>query len=201
MLVQKTVLLYGEKQKHRNYVAALQRTGVQVTIELNEAGGCHGLLLPGGGDIYGTLAEEEHLLIQSFAQTGRPILGICRGMQALNVFFGGTLYEHIPCHQLSQGDLLHTVRSCGLFARLMGREAVVNSNHHQAVKHLAAGLEVLQWAQDGIIEGICHRQLPIWGTQWHPERQSFGMRRDTADAAPVFYLFCRQMVGMKGGTP
>jgi len=188
------VLLQWDWETHRNYVASLQAAGTSVTTDPAEAGNCRGLLLPGGGDIHGTLDDGERSLIQSFLETGRPILGICRGMQALNVFFGGTLYRCIPGHQILQGDLLHPVRSSNLLAQLMGKTAVVNSNHHQAVERLGWELEAAQWAQDGVIEGLVHRRLPVWGTQWHPERQSFGLHQeDRADAAPIFTYFLAQM--------
>ena len=188
-----TVLLPGDGA-YDNYIAALKASGAAVCRERRSADGCQGLLLPGGGDIGGVLDEPEHLLIQSFTETGRPILGICRGMQALNVFFGGTLYDRIGGHQLPQGDLVHITRACGQLARLLGEEPTVNSNHHQAICTLGAGLIVTQRACDGIIEGICHDSLPVWGVQWHPERQSYGLRRDDAvDAAPLFAAFAEQM--------
>lgn len=188
-----TILLYGQGT-YENYIAALEAAGGGVCREVHQAPQCAGLLLPGGGDIVGILDEPEYLLIQSLISDNRPILGICRGMQALNVYFGGTLYDRIPGHQKPQGDLVHPTRARGLLAELLGTQPVVNSNHHQAVRTLGEGLQVVQQADDGVIEGVCHRELPIWGVQWHPERQSYCLRRDdAADAAPLFEAFLAQM--------
>ena len=149
---------------------------------------CHGLLLPGGGDILGKLPFNEQHIIHLFVAAKKPILGICRGMQALNVFFGGTLYTDIPGHQIPAGDMIHPSIAKGPIAALLGPHPIVNSNHHQAVKRLGDGLTACQWAGDRTIEAVYHPRLPILGVQWHPERQSFADRRpDAVDAAPLFY--------------
>ena len=122
------------------------------------------------------------------------MLGICRGMQAINVYFGGTLHRWIPGHQQPQGDLLHATRTVGPLTALIGPEPVVTSNHHQAVDRLGEGLAVLQRAADGTAECIRHGTLPVWGVQWHPERQSYALRRpDAADGAAVFEAFAAQV--------
>ena len=191
-----SVFIPGEAGSLPNYCGALQAVGCKVSLCTDPARSCtcDGLLLPGGGDIANALDETEHGLIQSFVDTRRPIFGICRGMQALNVWFGGTLHSHIPGHQLPQGDMVHPTRCIGLMKDLFGQTPTVNSNHHQAVDRLGRDLRTLQWTADGTIEAICHKSLPIWGVQWHPERQSFGLRRrDAADASPLFYYFRSQL--------
>ena len=108
-------------------------------------------------------------------------------MQALIVWFGGTLHDRIAGHQIAAGDMLHPTVAEGLLALLLGPAPVVNSNHHQAVDRLGRELVVCQLASDGTVEGFAHRTLPILGVQWHPERQSYRLRRpDAVDAAPVF---------------
>ena len=180
------------------YMESLARAGAGMRwVELNDpeqavqdALTCDGLLLPGGGDIHGALPPEETFLLRAFWETRRPILGICRGMQALNVFRGGTLRSGVPGHQLPEGDMVHPTRAEGLMAALLWPCPVVNSNHHQAVDRAGEGLRLCQWALDGTAEALYAPDRPVLGVQWHPERQSFALRReDAADGAPVFRWF------------
>ena len=162
-----------------NYKAALSAVGLEavVSADREEAARCAALLLPGGGDIADRLPPEEERVIAAFTAAEKPILGICRGLQALNVFFGGTLYAYIPGHQSPEGDILHATRAVGELAELVG-----------------AGLSVRQWAGDGVIEGVCHTALPILAVQWHPERLRTG-----ADGAAVFRWLRRRMEKTSGG--
>lgn len=190
------VFLYGEGT-YDNYAAAIKAAGghLLVSTDCVLARSCSGLLLPGGGDIHGALDEAETDVIQSFAERRCPILGICRGMQALNVFFGGTLYDFVAGHQAPEGDIVHPTCTAGLLSRLLGEAPTVNSNHHQAVERLGSGLQVCQRALDGVVEGFCHPNLPVLGVQWHPERQSFALRRtDAVDAGAIFGWFMEEMV-------
>lgn len=196
MVLLKRILLYGEPGVHDNYAAAIRAAGGEVVWAEDSAAlrSCGGLLLPGGGDIHGQLPPREEQMIARFVERGLPVLGICRGMQAINVWFGGTLHRHIPGHQQPEGDMVHESRAVGLAAQLLGSSPQVNSNHHQAVAVLGRELEAVQWATDDTVEAIIHRNLPVWGVQWHPERQSFHLRRsDAADAAPVFRFFLSQI--------
>lgn len=188
------VFIYGGDD-YTNYRRALEALGQRVLI--GEDGGlaplCGALVLPGGGDIGDGLSDGEAGVIRYFIEAGRPILGICRGMQALNVYFGGTLYDFIPGHQVPDTYPVHPTTATGLVAELLGPTPVVNTNHHQAVEQLGSGLVICQRSADGVAEAICHTTLPILGVQWHPERQSFALRRaDATDAAPIFYHFIRQ---------
>ena len=191
-----TIFIPGRREALRNYPAAIYSAGGMPICSTDSADSalCGGLLLPGGGDIGKTLDEGERKLIQSFVQSGRPVFGICRGMQALNVYFGGTLHDQIAGHQLAAGDMVHPTRAEGLPAELLGDAPYVTSNHHQAVNALGRGLSDCQWGSDGVIEAVVHTALPVLGVQYHPERQSFSRRReDAVDAAPLFYWWAAQI--------
>lgn len=183
------ILVPGDAGRCGNYRAAAASAGGRAVFSDDPAAAeaCAGLLLPGGGDLepwrYGqanTASRNleprrdalELRLLERFTAQGKPVLGICRGLQTVNVFFGGTLIQDLPGHSAVDGrDRLHPVRSApSALGRLCGKETVVNSAHHQAADRLGSGLEAVQWAADGVVEALEHRTLPVWGVQWHPER-------------------------------
>ena len=182
----KTVYIWGEAARYENYRRAVEAAGGQALFGLETEPAVDALLLPGGGDLepwrYGQentasrgLEPErdaaELALLDRFTAAGKPVLGICRGLQTINVFFGGTLLQDIPGHSAEGGrDRMHPVRSAGLFARLLGERGSVNSAHHQAAGRLGSGLEAVQWSPEGVTEALVHLRLPVWAVQWHPER-------------------------------
>jgi putative glutamine amidotransferase len=194
----------------RTYVEALKAVGVpageiRVVCPGDEISGevlreTRGLLLCGGADVdparYGeeTLPSahveaipdrdaQEWSLIDAAREARIPVWGICRGLQVLNVYFGGTLWQDLPLqrpsgveHSLREPlDLLaHPVRvtdpAAPLAERLRG-EALVNSRHHQAVKRLARGLVTVAESPDGLIEAAILDDAGWWvrAVQWHAE--------------------------------
>lgn len=200
-----TVYIWGESKRYGNYQRAVEQAGGQVHFGGSPAG-CDALLLPGGGDMepwcYGqaniasrNLEPErdaaELALLEWFTVLKKPVLGICRGHQILNVFFGGTLIQDLPGHSAA-GDIdrLHYVKTASSPLRtLYGGQCIVNSAHHQAVDRLGCGLQAVQWAPDGTIEAMCHRVLPVWGVQWHPER--VGKYLDGTQLFKAFLALCK----------
>jgi putative glutamine amidotransferase len=157
-----------------------------------------GVLLSGGPDLdpaaYGRAAhrelgptaprldEFEVELAREADARGLPILGICRGAQAINVARGGTLHQHLP--EITDGSVAHRQRQAGskvthniriahnsALAAVVGcRQMTVNSFHHQGVDQLGRGLHAVAWAEDGVIEGIEGRGSSlVMGVQWHAE--------------------------------
>lgn len=108
-------------------------------------------------------------------KTGKPILGICRGAQLLNVASGGTLHQHLEGHRQQEAGSLptHTVRlapDSRLFSILKSEVVDVNSFHHQAVKAVAPTLRAVAWTENGLIEAVEDPTHPFFvGVQWHPE--------------------------------
>ena len=183
------ICIPGQAGQYAAYTALVAQAGgiPRLCRTLPEAAACEGLLLPGGGDLepwrYGqentasrNLEPErdaaELALMEYFTTLRRPVLGICRGLQTVNVFFGGTLCQDISEHGACDGvDRRHRVRTAtSPLQELCGETCVVNSAHHQAADRLGAGLQAIQWTDDGVIEALCHRTLPVWAVQWHPER-------------------------------
>lgn len=200
-----TVYIWGEAKRYENYRRAVEAAGGRVRFGGSPAG-CGALLLPGGGDMepwrYGQANTAsrgleprrdaaELALLERFTALGKPVLGICRGHQAINVFFGGTLVQDLPGHSAAGGvDRLHRVRTApSPLRQLYGEQCVVNSAHHQAADRLGSGLQAVQWAPDGTVEALCHRSLPVWGVQWHPERADGYL--DGARLFRAFLDFCR----------
>jgi len=149
--------------------------------------------IPECGDRDEVRDRFETALIPLIVAADKPIMGICRGCQAINVSLGGTLWQDLPVQVQAFMDeetprirhlqprpfepASHTVQVQGgtLMARVFGLgeqggELAVNSVHHQSVKNLAPGLVVNATAPDGVVEGI---EMPgkrfVIGYQWHPE--------------------------------
>lgn len=210
----KKVYIYGEREKRINYVEALEACGTQALVswEPDDAASCSALLLPGGADVdpalYGAenlasqgidprLDQAEIQLARRFAESGRPILGICRGLQVLNVAFGGTLIQDLPTAvshrwEESTGDKQHsiTVPEDSFLFPLYGPRFFVNSAHHQGAGRVAENLQIAARAEDGGVEALAWPEKSIWAVQFHPERMTLRhARKDTVDGLDIFRFF------------
>ena len=189
------------------YVEAVVQAGGQAVLlpdsglAIDEVlGMIDGLILSGGGDLDPSLYQggshdaiynvspsrdrfELALAAAALALPDLPILGICRGMQVLNLSLGGDLHLHLPdvrgeevVHRLPPREpTTHSVRLDGgtLLEGIYGvAEFQVCSWHHQGVRRLGDGLRAIAHADDGVIEAVVHEQRPFaLGVQWHPEMQ------------------------------
>jgi len=189
-----------------SYLRAVERAGglpvVLPPLELHRIAPLldrlSGVLLSGGPDLdpaaYGRAAHPELgptepqldafevQLAREADARGLPILGICRGAQALNIARGGTLHQHLP--DVTDGSIAHRQRQPGskvthqvriahksrLTAVVGTRQMAVNSFHHQGIDQLGRGLHAVAWAEDGVIEAVESRGRSfIMGVQWHAE--------------------------------
>lgn len=172
------------------------------------------LLLVGGGDVdparyghephatvYGLEPDRDDLeteLLQTADRTGLPTLAICRGMQVMNVAFGGTLIQHLPDldaylpHGTPSGrdHLAHDVKAApgSRLAEAAGAEVLTcSTHHHQGVDRLGEGLAATGWSEDGLVEAVERDGGWMLGVQWHPE--------DTASEDPRQQALFDALVG------
>jgi len=196
----------------RSYVDAVRRGGhfpivLPATSDREEAltqlAKIDILLLLGGGDIeacrFGCVAlptdgtpnllrdQHELLLFELACQQRKPVVGICRGMQIINIGLGGDLCQDLPTQWDVQtvnhsrpDSKWHPVHSITIsegsrLAEVLEETAVsVNSTHHQAVGRLGSGIRATAWAEDGVVEAIESDELPVAAVQFHPERLAWG---------------------------
>jgi putative glutamine amidotransferase len=186
------------------YAESLVRAGAEVCwINITDpdqaaadALNCDGLLLPGGADVEPSLYGRERSkdcgksnpqrdvaelkILEAFLPTNKPILCICRGIQILNVFFGGTLHQDISRMQTvnhnrflsrKKGNHEVMVKTHTKLGKIFGQIMVkVNSMHHQAIDQLGPGLTPSSVSPDGFIESVEVFLHPFCiGVQWHPE--------------------------------
>ena len=212
---------------NQTYVRTLENLGalpVLIPLQMSEATlrgtfeRLDGVMLPGGEDIDPSLyGEERHpqlgstdrerdrtemLLARWALEAGMPILGVCRGVQVLNVVCGGTLYQDLTTQMptLHKHDyfpptferfrITHQVaiEPDSRLARSLGQVHEVNSMHHQGIRSLGAGLRVVGIAEDGLAEALEMPEVPFAvGVQWHPEE----LAKTDQHSAGLFFDFVR----------
>ena len=177
----KPIILIPQENPPKNYVRALNLIGLEYecTFSPQNIKRYSGLLLTGGGDFLSLFYNSntvcknvnvirdvnEFKILDYFYNNNIPILGVCRGMQIINVYLGGTL-KNISNHQSkSLDDVFHpTTSSCKLFKSLSN----VNSNHRQCVDILTPLATDLLTSNDGVVEGFLTKN--VIAVQFHPER-------------------------------
>lgn len=173
------------------------------TEELADA--ADAILLTGGDDVVPELYGEERTercgpvsylrdafelkLVGLAVQRGIPTLGICRGIQVMNVALGGSLHQHMDGHmqRLDKSEPSHFVTITGSpLLECYGGRGRVNSFHHQALKRVADGLRICAVSDDGCTEAVFMPDHPFFvGVQWHPEH----MTKSDTGAARLFEAF------------
>lgn len=187
------IAIAGKRTETENYVNYVQSIGATpiVTLSMGDVIRCDGLILPGGGDITPAFfGEKNHgsrnidteldilqlQVLDLCIRESIPVLGICKGMQVINIGFGGSLIQDLPTaqiHRYNGEDQYHAsvTLEASVLHTLYGSRPTVNSAHHQGIKELGRGLTAIQWCpDDNCIEALSHTSLPILGVQWHPER-------------------------------
>nr|WP_201470532.1 gamma-glutamyl-gamma-aminobutyrate hydrolase family protein [Microbacterium hydrocarbonoxydans] len=111
-------------------------------------------------------------VVMEAVRSRRPLLGVCRGMQLMNVALGGTLHQHVGGHRGPDAAPFVVSRVAGVASLSAGLRPPLLCIHHQAVDQLGHGFRVALQAADGVVEAITHDSLPFLGVQWHPEHPS-----------------------------
>lgn len=205
--------IVGRKKDTGNYEAFLDRHKVpyMTSLSISDLAACESLIFPGGDITPAFFGERDRgsrsidteldiLQLQALEygiQRRIPILGICKGMQLINVGLGGSIIQDLPCadcHRYLDADQYHEVHNLpGSFLHhLYGEIMVVNSAHHQGLGKLGRGVQVVSRCPlDQCVEGICHKYLPVIGVQWHPERLDPARTEARGTALLSYFLYGR----------
>lgn len=185
------------------YLEAVEKAGgssdfISPAADLRKvARSCAGVVIPGGRDpdpalyeekkVFGLLEIEnpvrihfEMLLLREIISLRKPVLGICYGMQLINIFFGGCLYQDISAQRaesLNHKEGMHSI-TIGDNPYVRRGNLLVNSSHHQAIKQAGGGLIPFGYAPDGLMEAFYRQKYGfLLGVQWHPERMQSAVNR------------------------
>ena len=203
---------------NRDYAAAVEKAGaipvllVPSSNTADIASRIDGFLIPGGEDLHPSYYNEnidcelkiverdrsgfEFSIIHEIIKLKKPALGICYGMQLINVAFGGSLYQDIRRQvpaAIEHREGWHTINIDD--NKLIDRgEFKVNSSQHQSVKGIGLRLKAIAFSADGVAEAVCGKDYPfLLGVQWHPERLQDSL------SEKIFRTFAEAAVAGKTG--
>lgn len=188
-----------------SYIEAFEKAGFTCIVlssykNLEEiAAFCDALCITGGYDAMPVLNNSTSCIqstyynnstdfidwyaIDTFVKMNKPIIGICRGIQMINLYFKGSLYNHKEKHsKLDKHSVIFQKDT--LFNQLNFEDTIVNSYHHQSIDKLGNGLNIAAKSEDGIIEAIINVDKKIIAVQWHPELMKYD------PIIPFFYFWC-----------
>lgn len=208
-----------------NYSAAVSAVGASYVMldwksDSTEIEKTDGIIITGGVDLNPRLYGEENTdsvgindlldnfemrVIEAAIKNNKPIFGVCRGIQMLNVYFGGTLVQNVQNCDIhkreADKDKIHTSRvdKNSFLYEIYGLENLnINSAHHQAIKKIAKEFRAIQYSPDNLIEAFQHESLPIYGVQWHPERTCLSYaQQNVVDGLKLFKWFINICVDCK----
>jgi len=181
------LLMVDNRKDNKRVVKEFKKVGVKVTtvysLKKVDPAKYDGLIIPGGHNIdpkmygakrskytYGTNIKKDKMQVKAvkrFVEAGKPVLGLCRGCQLINVAFGGTIKQHIKWHKGYRK--VKNVKGYWMYS-MYGKKRSTYHFHHQCVKKLGKGLVATSYdVNSGHIESIQHKTLPVYGVQWHPD--------------------------------
>lgn len=222
---------YPRLMLNRDYPRSIEQAGgipivlpltESYAIALEQVRAVDGLVLSGGQDvnplIYGQEPHEklgnisperdafELLLLRAAVELKKPVMGICRGSQVMNAYFGGTLFQdnslkdgaYIKHAQSANPQLpIHhvTAEKGSFLEKAVGEEVfLINSFHHQSIDQVAPGFKAIATSNDGLIEGIeAVGDHFMFAVQWHPEMMS----REDGPSQKIFSAYVNQVQSMK----
>lgn len=203
------LFIFGKKYSivtFENYQNASEQSGFKVEGYLSPtdaANECDAILFSGGGDVnphlYGEENEkcvdvddmrdkDEFQYLDAFSKASKPIFGICRGIQIINVYFGGSLYQHIGDGHKDGSHNINIIKN-SFIDKAYPDGIRSNSSHHQAVKKLAPGFKISAISDEGIIEAIENPEKNIYATQFHPERMTLKYLSDLNSDGKNYFDF------------